>query len=70
VTFVVRTYRILVVTGVGTGGWASKIATDRISEELGKRRFKVEMKKYMVAGPRRARNVSSISELALAVFPL
>lgn len=30
-------YRILVVTGVGTGGWTSKIAADRVKEELSKR---------------------------------
>lgn len=44
-----RVYRILVVTGVGTGGWTSKIAADRIVEELGKRGFKVEAKTCMVA---------------------
>ncbi|MEM2455317.1 MAG: hypothetical protein QXN21_05190 [Candidatus Bathyarchaeia archaeon] len=44
-----ETYRILVVTGVGTGGWTSKIAADRVREELGKRGFKVETKTCMVA---------------------
>ncbi|MCD6235715.1 MAG: histidine kinase [Thaumarchaeota archaeon] len=44
-----KTYRILVVTGVGTGGWTSKIAADRVREELGKRGFQVEAKTCMVA---------------------
>ena len=43
-------YRILVVTGVGTGGWTSKMAADRVREELGKRGIKnVETKTCKVA---------------------
>ena len=42
-------YRILIVTGVGTGGWTSKIAADRVQEELRKRGFEVETKTCMVA---------------------
>jgi len=39
------TYRVLVVTGVGTGGWTSKIAGERIREQLTNRGFhKVEVK--------------------------
>lgn len=33
------TYRILVVTGAGTGGWTSNIAAKRVVEELKKRGF-------------------------------
>lgn len=33
------TYKILVVTGAGTGGWTSNIAAKRIVEELKKRGF-------------------------------
>ena len=39
------TYRILIVTGVGTGGWTSKIAADRVQEELRKRGFEVETRR-------------------------
>ena len=43
-------YRILVVTGVGTGGWTSKMAADRVKEELEKRGIKgVETKTCKVA---------------------
>jgi PTS system galactitol-specific IIB component len=38
-------YRVLVITGVGTGGWTSKIAGERIREQLVKKGFKkVEVK--------------------------
>jgi len=32
-------YKVLVVTGAGTGGWTSKMAAKRIVEELQKRGF-------------------------------
>lgn len=38
-------YRVLVITGVGTGGWTSKIAGERIREQLANKGFKkVEVK--------------------------
>jgi PTS system galactitol-specific IIB component len=38
-------YRVLVITGVGTGGWTSRIAGERIREQLAKKGFKkVEVK--------------------------
>ena len=33
-------YRVLVATGVGTGGWTSKIAADRARDKLAERGFK------------------------------